>query len=291
MAARDNWKAVLIASRAACSWLEEGSVAADMADALDSLGCWPGCTPTQLRCAAGVLRLFAANQVAGQTAVESEQRRKGAEEAAEAVEVVRLLIALDPESARYRYLLSAAFQDYDSDAQMGALRDALDLAECTKCHYHAALCCYELAHCTVDAKPGHYSIEEVEALLQRGDDQFKCVKAWCSANMRATAKFEATYPRSSVAQRRQVAAMLGPLGASVLGPQPNICCVVAQPSARGAPLPDSRCSGCGRRSGEVKRCGRCKTAVYCSVECQRSHWAAGHKHECAQLAAKQGQGQ
>jgi hypothetical protein len=28
------------------------------------------------------------------------------------------------------------------------------------------------------------------------------------------------------------------------------------------------------------RCSRCKEARYCSAECQRRHWKAGHKTEC-----------
>lgn len=83
--------------------------------------------------------------------------------------------------------------------------------------------------------------------------------------MRQAVQHEAAYPRSAVAQRRQVAAMLGPQAAgAVLGPEPTIACVVAQPSSRGAPLTDSRCSGCGRRTGDVKRCSRCRVAAYCS---------------------------
>ncbi|CAM9691130.1 unnamed protein product [Pylaiella littoralis] len=41
---------------------------------------------------------------------------------------------------------------------------------------------------------------------------------------------------------------------------------------------------CGRRQGDVKegfkRCGRCRTTVYCSKECQVEHWKAGHKQMC-----------
>lgn len=47
---------------------------------------------------------------------------------------------------------------------------------CPAGHYHAALCCFELAHCTVDATPGCYSMAEVEGLLQRGDEHYKLVK-------------------------------------------------------------------------------------------------------------------
>ncbi|KAG2452482.1 hypothetical protein HYH02_002721 [Chlamydomonas schloesseri] len=34
-----------------------------------------------------------------------------------------------------------------------------------------------------------------------------------------------------------------------------------------------------------KRCGACKSVVYCSAHCQSTHWRDGHKKECAALAA------
>lgn len=39
------------------------------------------------------------------------------------------------------------------------------------------------------------------------------------------------------------------------------------------------CVRCGVVSGELKRCGRCRSVVYCSAECQKSHWQA-HKVSC-----------
>ena len=46
------------------------------------------------------------------------------------------------------------------------------------------------------------------------------------------------------------------------------------------------CDGCGERRPveEQKRCGGCRLASYCSVECQRSHWKA-HKPQCRLAAA------
>lgn len=44
--------------------------------------------------------------------------------------------------------------------------------------YHAAPCCFELAHCVVDASPGRYSMAEVEGLLRHGDAHFASAKAW-----------------------------------------------------------------------------------------------------------------
>ena len=33
------------------------------------------------------------------------------------------------------------------------------------------------------------------------------------------------------------------------------------------------------------RCSRCRSVAYCSPECQRAHWKAGHKTECKRLRA------
>ncbi|EME88491.1 uncharacterized protein MYCFIDRAFT_72710 [Pseudocercospora fijiensis CIRAD86] len=42
-----------------------------------------------------------------------------------------------------------------------------------------------------------------------------------------------------------------------------------------------QCTSCGDgEEGELKRCGRCGTAAYCSDECQRRDWAV-HKSVCA----------
>ena len=45
----------------------------------------------------------------------------------------------------------------------------------------------------------------------------------------------------------------------------SICCYCASPAE------------CLKK--RLKKCGRCKTAQYCSAECQRAHWKT-HKHEC-----------
>ena len=38
---------------------------------------------------------------------------------------------------------------------------------------------------------------------------------------------------------------------------------------------------CNRFLQAESMCGACKTALYCSRECQLGHWRAGHKAECA----------
>uniref|UniRef100_A0A7S4FNL6 MYND-type domain-containing protein n=1 Tax=Eutreptiella gymnastica TaxID=73025 RepID=A0A7S4FNL6_9EUGL len=34
--------------------------------------------------------------------------------------------------------------------------------------------------------------------------------------------------------------------------------------------------------GKYKQCARCRAVSYCSKECQRAHWKAGHKAECTE---------
>ena len=40
----------------------------------------------------------------------------------------------------------------------------------------------------------------------------------------------------------------------------------------------TKCVVCGKRA--VARCSRCKTVGYCSTDCQRKHWKAGHSIQC-----------
>ena len=41
----------------------------------------------------------------------------------------------------------------------------------------------------------------------------------------------------------------------------------------------TRCASCKVRCQNLKRCSRCRSVFYCSVECQRSHWVQ-HKQIC-----------
>ena len=44
-----------------------------------------------------------------------------------------------------------------------------------------------------------------------------------------------------------------------------------------------RCDRCGQSAAEdvpLKRCGRCQVAYYCSPECSKQAWKAGHKSAC-----------
>ncbi|XP_057221110.1 N-lysine methyltransferase SMYD2 isoform X2 [Malurus melanocephalus] len=46
----------------------------------------------------------------------------------------------------------------------------------------------------------------------------------------------------------------------------------------------SHCDGCFARKEGLSKCGRCKQAFYCNVECQKEDWPM-HKLECASMCA------
>ena len=55
------------------------------------------------------------------------------------------------------------------------------------------------------------------------------------------------------------------------------------PSSAGAAgaTADARvCANCQRREGATKTCSRCGQTTYCSRDCQKAHWEAGHAKEC-----------
>eukprot|EP00899_Mesostigma_viride_P004297 jgi/Mesvir1/13869/Mv16009-RA.1 len=46
-----------------------------------------------------------------------------------------------------------------------------------------------------------------------------------------------------------------------------------------------RCWCCKAFVPVLRRCAQCRVAGYCSRECQKEDWKAGHKGKCAQMAA------
>eukprot|EP00811_Abedinium_folium_P020821 NODE_2983_length_2111_cov_2.050907.p1 GENE.NODE_2983_length_2111_cov_2.050907~~NODE_2983_length_2111_cov_2.050907.p1 ORF type:complete len:628 (-),score=179.43 NODE_2983_length_2111_cov_2.050907:97-1980(-) len=64
---------------------------------------------------------------------------------------------------------------------------------------------------------------------------------------------------------------------------------VASKATAAANVPRGRCDHCGTQAA-LRRCGRCRTATYCSSECQRHAWAAGHRHECSSGGSGGGSG-
>jgi hypothetical protein len=54
---------------------------------------------------------------------------------------------------------------------------------------------------------------------------------------------------------------------------------------RGVNQKEKSCESCKKISENLKRCSRCRTVVYCSVECQRGHWAL-HKTACTNTCQK-----
>lgn len=45
-------------------------------------------------------------------------------------------------------------------------------------------------------------------------------------------------------------------------------------------MADMACAQCQNTTGTLQRCAGCRTVQYCSRDCQRLHWRAGHKDEC-----------
>ncbi|GLC53236.1 hypothetical protein PLESTB_000722900 [Pleodorina starrii] len=52
------------------------------------------------------------------------------------------------------------------------------------------------------------------------------------------------------------------------------------------PVPHRQCAGCKKLFHKAMACGKCKQVWYCGRDCQLAHWKAGHKKECAELAAR-----
>jgi len=53
------------------------------------------------------------------------------------------------------------------------------------------------------------------------------------------------------------------------------------------------CYYCGKEASsdvKLRRCGRCKCALYCSVTCQKKAWSQGHKDECQDIATEKSLG-
>ena len=49
-----------------------------------------------------------------------------------------------------------------------------------------------------------------------------------------------------------------------------------------------RCSGCNKVGAALKRCVKCKTAYYCSKQCQGKDWGERHKTHCKEIRRLQG---
>ena len=47
------------------------------------------------------------------------------------------------------------------------------------------------------------------------------------------------------------------------------------------------CWSCCAATSTAKKCALCQEAVYCGKDCQKKHWAAGHRKSCAGKAKKE----
>ncbi|CAN0375314.1 unnamed protein product, partial [Ectocarpus sp. 12 AP-2014] len=59
--------------------------------------------------------------------------------------------------------------------------------------------------------------------------------------------------------------------------------------SRSSSFPMNTCAAPGCMEPTSQRCSSCKTAKYCSRECQRRDWiVGGHKDRCRELARQRG---
>ena len=45
-------------------------------------------------------------------------------------------------------------------------------------------------------------------------------------------------------------------------------------------VPNEECWACGVKGAELKKCTRCKFALYCDKKCQKNDWKRVHKEVC-----------
>ena len=48
------------------------------------------------------------------------------------------------------------------------------------------------------------------------------------------------------------------------------------------PFGNIKCNFCGIKSIPIKKCGKCKKAYYCNIECQKNDWNS-HKIHCIEM--------
>ncbi|PRW50954.1 F-box only 21-like [Chlorella sorokiniana] len=109
--------------------------------------------------------------------------------------------------------------------------------------------------------------QEAHALLDQARRCLKASKAWLPA------RFQQESEAHQQRWESTVASLEGGGGGAASAPKPK------------ADMPS--CSGCGTpRALHLRKCAQCRVAAYCSTACQVKHWKAGHKEECAQMAAE-----
>ena len=73
------------------------------------------------------------------------------------------------------------------------------------------------------------------------------------------------------------------LSEEICNPVPTGKRTQATPTGQGVALPveerSHQCSGCWKFGSQLRRCSKCQSVRYCSVQCQKSHWPK-HKVLC-----------
>ena len=140
----------------------------------------------------------------------------------------------------------------------------------------ADACAGVFTYICVGAEGPRFSLAEVQALLDRAEHKLRLCKPWMPNSGYQT------YQRSFDVNR----AFLRNAAAAYPGQATLPAQVTRVKTYRTSA---SACSGCSKSSFQLRKCGGCRQAAYCSRGCQVRHWKeGGHKQECAQLAPAAG---
>ena len=228
-------------------------------------------------------------------------RSESAREAAR--EHYRKAVKLRPGHSRQLYLLSAMSAVAGLTAR--ALEELLMAREAATDTLERRSYGNMIARCLMNLSPPRYAeaLKEFEEhaegpggdcldglVLERGHMVESLYFAVTCSHMlegRVTSKAKEAYRRAEEQEKDlppQVRARMGPtikLSAQAL-------ITSSQESVR---VGTSReCHGCQQPKANLKLCTACRSVAYCSQECQKAAWKAGHKKECARKQASREQG-
>lgn len=70
----------------------------------------------------------------------------------------------------------------------------------------------------------------------------------------------------------------------VITPDPGVA-QIRTGVAIGEAMKGKKCDKCQGEFHSLLSCSGCKTVRYCGQECQKAHWKAQHRHDCARMKA------